>query len=250
VNELRNGAPLRADPCRDVPQPSMHLLELVQPLGQRLRRRTFWQRDSGDDSPLRAGGSLDLRQKLAGRLRVEAVRRLLQGAAEECTQSVDLVMRLDELPTQLVDRGVHVCESSSLEMVVQDVLDDLEAADVDVSIGLPQCNSSNPVALGTTHREPGPLGICDGTVTGFERPTKITFHPPMTVKLRAGVVDVTVRYTLTSQGETTHVRRVVTLGIPWSLRLVQPLVVRAFRVESGRTLLALEAYADKLPSAE
>jgi uncharacterized protein YndB with AHSA1/START domain len=82
--------------------------------------------------------------------------------------------------------------------------------------------SSNPVALGTTYREPGPFGVRNGTVTEFERPTKITFHQPMTVKLRAGVVDVVVRYTLTQQGAATHVRRVVTLGIPLSLRLVQP----------------------------
>jgi hypothetical protein len=58
-----------------------------------------------------------------------------------------------------------------------------------------------------------------------------------------------MRYTLTPQGGATHVRRVVTLGIPWSLKVVQPLIVRAFRVESGRSLLALKAYADKLPQA-
>jgi hypothetical protein len=58
---------------------------------------------------------------------------------------------------------------------------------------------------------------------------------------------VVMRYTLTPQGGSTHVRRVVTLGIPWSLKLVQPVVVRAFRDESERTLLALKAYADQLP---
>lgn len=110
--------------------------------------------------------------------------------------------------------------------------------------------SSNPVTLGTTYREPGPFGVRNGAVTEFERPSKITFHQPMTVKLGAGVVDVTVRYTLTPQGAGTHVRRVVTLRIPGFLKLVQPIVERAFRVESERTLLALKAYADKLPLAE
>jgi hypothetical protein len=43
------------------------------------------------------------------------------------------------------------------------------------------------------------------------------------------------------------VRRIVRLGVPWSLKLFQPLLVRAFRVESGRTLVALKAYADQLP---
>jgi hypothetical protein len=107
--------------------------------------------------------------------------------------------------------------------------------------------SSNPVTLGTTYREPGPFGVRNGRVTEFERPTKITFHQPMTIKLHAGTVDVTMRYTLTPGAESTRVKRVVTLGVPWSLKLFQPLLVREFRLESGRTLLALKAYADKLP---
>ena len=44
--------------------------------------------------------------------------------------------------------------------------------------------SSSLVALGTTYREPGPFGVRNGTVTEFERPTKITFHQPMTMKFR------------------------------------------------------------------
>ena len=106
--------------------------------------------------------------------------------------------------------------------------------------------SSNPVTLGTTYREPGPFGVRNGTVTEFERPTKITFHQPMTMKLHSGTVDVILRYTLAPGADSTHVTRVVTLGVPRSLKLVQPLLVRAFRVESARTLLALKAYAGKL----
>jgi hypothetical protein len=87
----------------------------------------------------------------------------------------------------------------------------------------------------------------NGTVTEFERPTKITFHQPMTMKLRSGIVDVTMRYRLNPRAGSTHVKRVVTLGIPWSLKPFQPLLVREFRVESGRTLLALKAYTDRLP---
>jgi uncharacterized protein YndB with AHSA1/START domain len=106
--------------------------------------------------------------------------------------------------------------------------------------------SSDPVTLGTTYREPGPLGVRNGTVTEFERPVKITFHQPMTLRLHTGTVDVTLRYTLTPGAGGTHVRRVVTIGIPRSLRLLQPVLVRAFRTESGRTLRALKAYADTL----
>src|ERR1700682_3388586 len=106
--------------------------------------------------------------------------------------------------------------------------------------------SLTPLALVTTYRESGPFGVRNGAVTEFERPTKITFHQPMTLKVRLGTLDATVRYTLTPRAGSTHVKRVVTLGIPWPLRLFQPLVAREFRVESARTLLALKTYADKL----
>ena len=107
--------------------------------------------------------------------------------------------------------------------------------------------SSEQVVLGTTYTEPGPFGVRHGTVTEFERPVKITFHQPMTIRLHTGIVDVTLRYTLTPTGGTTHVTRVVTIGIPWSLKVIQPVIIRSFRVESGRTLMALKAYADRLP---
>ncbi len=106
--------------------------------------------------------------------------------------------------------------------------------------------SSNPVTLGTTYSEPGPFGVRNGTVTEFERPTKITFHQPMTMKFGLGIVDVTTRYELTPGATTTRVGRAVTIKIPWTLKLFTPLLAREFRVESARTLLALKAYADKL----
>jgi uncharacterized protein YndB with AHSA1/START domain len=106
--------------------------------------------------------------------------------------------------------------------------------------------SPGPVTVGATYCEPGPFGVRNGTVTEVERPAKITFHQPMTMKFRAGTIDVTVRYTLTPDAGSTHVTRVVTLGIPRSLKVLQPLLVRAFRKESERTLLALKAYAEAL----
>jgi hypothetical protein len=69
----------------------------------------------------------------------------------------------------------------------------------------------------------------------------------MTLKLHLGTIDVLLRYTLTPQARSTHVRRTVALGIPWSLKLLQPLLMCAFRHESRRTLLALKAHVDKLP---
>ena len=105
--------------------------------------------------------------------------------------------------------------------------------------------SPGPVALGTRYRESEPFGVRNGTVTEFERPAKVTFHQPMTMRLHTGTIDVTVRYTLTPAADSTRVTRIVTLGIPWSLKLLQPVLVSAFRKESRRTLLALKAYADE-----
>jgi hypothetical protein len=92
--------------------------------------------------------------------------------------------------------------------------------------------SSDPVALGTTYREPGLLGVRNGRVTEFERPVKITFHQPMTIRLHSGTVDVLLRYTLAPEAQVTRVKRVVTIGIPWSLKPLRPVLVRAFRTEA------------------
>jgi hypothetical protein len=91
-----------------------------------------------------------------------------------------------------------------------------------------------------------PFGLRHGTVTAFEQPTKITFHQPMAMALHSGTVDVTVRYTLAPRAQSTHVQRVVTLGIPWPLKLLQLLLVPIWRAEQRRTLLALKAYAETL----
>jgi hypothetical protein len=111
--------------------------------------------------------------------------------------------------------------------------------------------SSDPVTFGTTYREPGPLGVRNGEVTELERPVKVTFRQPMTMRLHAGIIDVTLRYTLTpgSGPGPTHVTRVVTLGIPGSLGLLQPVIIRSFRTESARTLMALKAYVDRMSGA-
>lgn len=107
--------------------------------------------------------------------------------------------------------------------------------------------SENPAILGTTYHEPGPLGVRHGEVTEYERPTSITFHQPMTIRFGLGIVDITLRYVLTPAGDSTHVRRAVTIIVPPRLRIAQPLIVAAFKRESSRTLVALKAYADTLP---
>jgi len=105
--------------------------------------------------------------------------------------------------------------------------------------------SSDPIRLGTTWSERGPNGVRRGTVTEFEPPTRVTFHQPMTMSPRfLGVIDIAISITLTPTTRSVHLLRVVTIGIPSPLKLVQPLVVRQFRSESDRTLLALKNFAE------
>jgi uncharacterized protein YndB with AHSA1/START domain len=107
--------------------------------------------------------------------------------------------------------------------------------------------STDPISAGTTYVESGPGGVRNGTVTEFEPPTRVTFHQPMTMKTKLlGVIDIKVRYLLTPTAASVHVVRLVTLAIPWPLMLIQPLVVRQFRKESERTVLALKAHAEAL----
>jgi uncharacterized protein YndB with AHSA1/START domain len=102
-----------------------------------------------------------------------------------------------------------------------------------------------PVALGTTYVEPERRGVRRGTVTEFERPVRVTFDQPMTLKPKlAGVIDITVRYTFTPSDAGVHVDRDMTLRLPWSLKLVQPMVVRQFRTESQRAMDALKAFVE------
>lgn len=107
--------------------------------------------------------------------------------------------------------------------------------------------SDDPAVLGTSYRELVPLGVRAGTVIEYERPNVISCDEPMTMKLNAGVVGLTVRYTLVSDTDSTHVTRTLTVEVPRSLKLFQPFILRAIRAESGRTLLALKAHAEKLP---
>ncbi len=105
--------------------------------------------------------------------------------------------------------------------------------------------SEGDVGLGTTYVEHSPTGTRHGEITEFERPTRITFHQPMTLKPRvAGVIDITLVYTLTPRGDGTHVDRDLTLTFPVSMKLVQPLVLPRFRKENERTLAALKDFCE------
>src|SRR5690242_17239402 len=106
--------------------------------------------------------------------------------------------------------------------------------------------SSNPAVLGTTYREPSPIGVRNGTVTERERPTRTTFHQPLPLQLGLATTDGPVHLTLTARGDVTHVHRLVTFEVPWPVKLFQPVVVAGFKRENARSLRALKAHADSL----
>jgi hypothetical protein len=106
--------------------------------------------------------------------------------------------------------------------------------------------SPGPIAAGTTYVESGPKGVRHGTITEFRRPTRVTFDQPMTIRPGIlGVIGIQSTYTLTPAGASTHVRRDVAITIPRPLQSVRPVVVRQFRREGERTMLALKAYCER-----
>jgi uncharacterized protein YndB with AHSA1/START domain len=105
--------------------------------------------------------------------------------------------------------------------------------------------SDDPVRAGTTYTEPSSSGTRHGTVTELERPARVTFHQPMTLRPGfLGVLDIVVTYTLTPGAEGVHLRRVVTLGLAQPMTLLRALVIPRFRRESDRTMRALKAFVE------
>src|ERR1700689_1859233 len=69
--------------------------------------------------------------------------------------------------------------------------------------------SPYPVRLGTTYLDAGPAGQRPGSVTGYDRPKSIAFHPPMLLKrgpLTANI-DVQICYTFEPVERAIHVIR-------------------------------------------
>jgi uncharacterized protein YndB with AHSA1/START domain len=108
-----------------------------------------------------------------------------------------------------------------------------------------------PVRLGTTYLDSGPLGQRPGSVTEYDPPKHIAFHHTMLLKkgLLTGNVEVNVRYTFEPVEHATNVIRALdlTIEMPWYLKLVEPLVLRAFRKENERLMAELKSYVEAQP---
>jgi hypothetical protein len=65
--------------------------------------------------------------------------------------------------------------------------------------------SEGPIAVGTTYIEPGPLGTRYGKVTELDRPTRLNFEQPMTMKPRVlGVIGIRLFHTLAPGAGSVH----------------------------------------------
>jgi uncharacterized protein YndB with AHSA1/START domain len=105
-----------------------------------------------------------------------------------------------------------------------------------------------PVRLGTTYLDAGPAGERPGSVTGYERPTFISFHHTMLLKkgpLKADI-DVHVRFTFRAMEGGTFVTRDLDLRIdmPGLQKVLLPLVIRGFRNENLRILAELKRHVE------
>jgi hypothetical protein len=112
--------------------------------------------------------------------------------------------------------------------------------------------SPYPVQLGTTYLDAGPAGKRPGSVTGFDAPRFIAFHHTMLLKkgpLRADI-DVHIRYTLEQEEQATLVIRDLDLAIEMRglLKLLEPVVLSAFRKENVRILAELKRYVEAQPN--
>jgi uncharacterized protein YndB with AHSA1/START domain len=108
--------------------------------------------------------------------------------------------------------------------------------------------SEGPVAVGTTYVEPGPLGTRHGAITQMDRPTRLAFEQPMTLKPRAlGVIGIKLFHTLTPSGPSVHLLRALELSPRGPVRLATPFVVAMFRIENERMMRTLKTYAEANP---
>ncbi|WP_205698533.1 SRPBCC domain-containing protein [Conexibacter sp. SYSU D00693] len=104
--------------------------------------------------------------------------------------------------------------------------------------------SDHPVVVGTTYREPSPLGTRVGRVAELDRPRRVVFDQPMRMRFGLGTLGIRVEVDLAERDGQTHVTRHVTLSFPRGLGFTKPAAVGLSRAESRRAVRALKAACD------
>ncbi len=106
--------------------------------------------------------------------------------------------------------------------------------------------SDGPIGLGTTYVEESPFGVRRGIVTGFTPPITLNFEQPMQLKHTAlfGEIGIKLFHTLTPQGQRVQVLRQLQLTPKGPVRLLMPVIARAFRAENERMMGRLKTFAE------
>ena len=101
--------------------------------------------------------------------------------------------------------------------------------------------SEGPIAVGTTYVEPRPLRHAARHRQRMDRPTRLEFEQPMTLKPPfRGVIGIKLWHALTPKGSSVHLLRSLQLSPRGPVRLGMPFVVRMFRVENERMMKTLK----------
>lgn len=110
--------------------------------------------------------------------------------------------------------------------------------------------SPGPIAVGTTYIEKSPSGTRVGRVVAFERPHRIDFEQPMTMRPEfLGSIGIKLHHDLSTTLGVTRVRRSLELSPSGPVTWFMPFVRRAFEAENDRMLAALKQAAEALEAA-
>ncbi len=105
--------------------------------------------------------------------------------------------------------------------------------------------SPGPIAVGTSYVEKSLWGTRRGTVTEMNRPSRLSFHQPMTLRPAwIGNVDIRLYHELIPSGASTRLIRTLDLDICGPARLFSRVILRGFISENHRMLAKLKAYAE------
>lgn len=108
--------------------------------------------------------------------------------------------------------------------------------------------SDGPIRPGTTYLETSLWGARHGTILQAERPSRISYRQPMTLRPDwLGTIDIRIDDRLTPVGAATRLTRTLKLGFQGPVRLLRVAVARAFEVEIERMHARLKAYAEAMP---
>lgn len=105
--------------------------------------------------------------------------------------------------------------------------------------------SPGPIRVGTTYREASLWGIRRGVIAALDRPDRVSYRQPMTLRPAwIGVIDVQIDDRLADVRSATRLTRQLSLRFQGPVRHFKDAVARAFRTEVERTHASLKMYAE------